>query len=148
MPLHEEIGPVKIYSPTKPGGVWQVTWTPPGMLRQVKQRKTEKKAVALAKEIRGQLKRGEIGRVHRVTRIVDAVQHRHRILDACLGNHREIPDFGRGRILASATVATPVAALLGDGGGADAQAKRGDEAKAQEGASVSLAGNEETGGFS
>jgi len=67
MPLHEEIGPVKVYAPAKPDGVWQVTWTAPGMLRQVKQRKTRKKAIELAKEIRGQLKRGEIGRVHRIT---------------------------------------------------------------------------------
>ena len=67
MPLEQEIGPVKIYSPTKPDGVWQVTWTPPGMLRQVKQRKTKKKALELAKEIKGQFKRGEIGRVHRIT---------------------------------------------------------------------------------
>jgi hypothetical protein len=34
----------------------------------VKQRKTKAKALALAKEIRGQLKRGEIGRVHRITK--------------------------------------------------------------------------------
>jgi integrase len=67
MPLDQEIGTVKIYSPSRANGVWQVTWTPPGMLRQVKQRKTKEKAVALAKEIRGQLKRGEIGRVHRIT---------------------------------------------------------------------------------
>jgi integrase len=67
MPLHEEIGPVKVYAPVKPDGVWQVTWTAPGMLRQVKQRKTKKKAIALAKEVRGQLKRGEIGKVHRIT---------------------------------------------------------------------------------
>ena len=67
MPLDEEIGPVKIYSPKKPDGVWQVSWTPPGMLRQVKQRKTKEKAVELAKEIKGQLKRGEIGQVHRIT---------------------------------------------------------------------------------
>ena len=59
--------PVKVYSPAKPDGVWLVTWTPPGMLRQVKQRKSEKKAIALAREIRGQLKREEIGRVHRIT---------------------------------------------------------------------------------
>jgi hypothetical protein len=68
MPLHQEIGPVKIYSPTRSEGVWQITWTPPGLLRQVKQRKTKAKALALAKEIRGQLKRGEIGRVHRITK--------------------------------------------------------------------------------
>ncbi len=68
MPLHQEIGPVKIYSPTRPEGVWQITWAPPGLLRQVKQRKTKAKALALAKEIRGQLKRGEIGRVHRITK--------------------------------------------------------------------------------
>jgi hypothetical protein len=68
MPLHQEIGPVKIYSPTSSVGVWQITWTPPGLLSQVKQRKTKAKALALAKEIRGQLKRGEIGRVHRITK--------------------------------------------------------------------------------
>ena len=67
MALHQEIGPVKIYSPTKSGGVWQVTWTPQGMPRQVKQRKKKADALELAREIRGQLKRGEIGRVHRVT---------------------------------------------------------------------------------
>ncbi len=67
MPLDQEIGSVKIYSPTQPNGAWQVTWTPPGMLRQVKQRKTKEKALSLAKEIRGQLKRGEIGRIHRIT---------------------------------------------------------------------------------
>jgi len=48
MPLDEKIGSVKIYSPIKPNGVWQVTWTPPGMLRQVKQRKTKDKAVTPA----------------------------------------------------------------------------------------------------
>jgi len=37
------------------------------MTRQVKERKTKEEAVALAKEIKTQLKRGEIGRVHRVT---------------------------------------------------------------------------------
>ncbi len=67
MRLDQEIGPVKIYSPTQADGVWQVTWAPPGMLRQVKQQKTKEKALALAKEVRGQLKRGEIGRVHRIT---------------------------------------------------------------------------------
>jgi len=37
------------------------------MTRQVKERKTKDEALALAKEIKSQLKRGEIGRVHRVT---------------------------------------------------------------------------------
>ena len=37
------------------------------MRRQVKQRSSKDGALELAKEIRGQLKRGEVGRVHRVT---------------------------------------------------------------------------------
>ncbi len=61
MPLDQENGPVKIYSPTSAQGVWQVTWTPPGMLRQVKQRKTKEKALELAKEIRGLSRKFWIG---------------------------------------------------------------------------------------
>lgn len=38
------------------------------MTRQVKDRQDEKSALALAQEIKGQLKRGEIGRIHRVTK--------------------------------------------------------------------------------
>jgi hypothetical protein len=38
------------------------------MPRQVKDRKSKKEAEKLAREIRSQLKRGEIGRVHRVTK--------------------------------------------------------------------------------
>ncbi|HCI91227.1 MAG TPA: hypothetical protein DHV60_01565, partial [Verrucomicrobiales bacterium] len=68
MPLDSEIGPVKLYSPSAPGKPWRVSWSPPGMLRQVKDRKTKADALKLAKEIKTQLKRGEIGRVHRVTK--------------------------------------------------------------------------------
>ena len=67
MPFDSEIGPVKLYSPSAPGKPWRVSWTPPGMTRQVKDRQTKAKAEKLAKEIKAQLKRGEIGRVHRVT---------------------------------------------------------------------------------
>lgn len=67
MPFHSQIGTAKIYSPASPGRPWRVTWTPPGMTRKVKERTTKEEAVALAKEIKAQLKRGEIGRVHRVT---------------------------------------------------------------------------------
>ena len=67
MPFDSEIGSVKLYSPAAPGKPWRVTWTPPGMTRQVKDRKTKAGAEKLAKEIKGQLKRGEVGRVHRVT---------------------------------------------------------------------------------
>jgi|GEM_PF-1159566 len=67
MPLDSEIGPVKLYSPSSPGRPWRVTWSPPGMQRQVKDRKTKAGAEKLAKEIKAQLKRGEIGRVHRVS---------------------------------------------------------------------------------
>ena len=67
MPLHKEFGPVKIYSPTESGRVWQVTWTPQGMRRQVKQRTNKEGAFELAREIRGQLKRGDVGRVHKVS---------------------------------------------------------------------------------
>ncbi|MFT6181731.1 MAG: hypothetical protein ACJA1W_004094, partial [Akkermansiaceae bacterium] len=38
------------------------------MPRQVKDRKTKTDAEKLAREIRAQLKRGEIGRIHRVTK--------------------------------------------------------------------------------
>ncbi len=99
MPLHQEIGPVKIYSPTSSEGVWQITWTPPGMLRQVKQRKTKEKAIALAKEIRGQLKRGEIGRVHRITakeaewiRLCRILDDPKRVLDEAIARQEA---FGR-----------------------------------------------------
>ncbi len=67
MPFDSEIGPVKLYSPSSPGGAWRVTWTPPGMQRQVKDRKTKAGAEKLAKEIKRQLKRWEIGQVHRAT---------------------------------------------------------------------------------
>lgn len=78
VPLHEEFGPVKVYAPVKPDGVWQVTWTAPGMPRQVKQRKTKEKAIALAKEIRGQLKRGEAGRRSRMRSVFDSRERRKR----------------------------------------------------------------------
>lgn len=77
MPLDSEIGPVKLYSPSAPGRPWRVTWSPPGMQRQVKDRKTKAGAEKLAKEIKGQLKRGEVGRVHRVT------TEEHAILEMC-----------------------------------------------------------------
>ena len=77
MPLDSEIGPVKLYSPSSPGGPWRVTWSPPGMQRQVKDRKTKAGAEKLAKEIKGQLKRGEVGRVHRVT------TEEQRLLELC-----------------------------------------------------------------
>lgn len=67
MPYDSEIGTVKLYSPSAPGKPWRVTWSSPGMTRQVKDRKTKAGAEKLAKEIKGQLKRGEIGRVHRVS---------------------------------------------------------------------------------
>jgi len=67
MPFDSQIGSAKLYSPAAAGRPWRVTWTPPGMTRQVKERKTKDEALALAKEIKTQLKRGEIGRVHRVT---------------------------------------------------------------------------------
>lgn len=99
MPLEKQIGPVKVYSPTKSSGVWQITWTPPGMLRQVKQRKTKQKALDLAKEIRGQLKRGELGRVHRITaqeaewiRLCRILKDPQRILEEAV--QRQI-EFGR-----------------------------------------------------
>lgn len=86
MPFHSEIGSVKIYSPADRGRPWRVSWTPPGMTRQVKDRKTKDEAIALAKEIKGQLKRGEIGRVHRVT------TEESQLLELCrkLRNPREI----------------------------------------------------------
>ena len=43
------------------------------MTRQVKDRKTKAGTEKLAKEIKGQLKRGEVGRVHRVTSEVQAL---------------------------------------------------------------------------
>lgn len=67
MPLDSEIGPVKLYSPSSPGRPWRVAWTPPGMQRQVKDRRTKADAEKLAKEIKRQLKRGEIDKVHRAT---------------------------------------------------------------------------------
>ena len=77
MPLDSEIGPVKLYSPSAPGKPWRVSWSPPGMLRQVKDRKTKADALKLAKEVKAQLKRGEIGRVHRVTK------EEHHLLELC-----------------------------------------------------------------
>ena len=38
MPFDSEIGSVKLYSPSALGKPWRVTWTPPGMPRQVKDR--------------------------------------------------------------------------------------------------------------
>jgi hypothetical protein len=67
MPFDSEIGPVKLYSPSAPGRPWRVAWTPPGLQRVVKDRKTKAGAEKLAKEIKRQLKRGEIGQVHRAT---------------------------------------------------------------------------------
>lgn len=77
MPFDSEIGPVKLYSPSSPGRPWKVVWTPLGMPRQVKDRMTKEKAEALAKEIKSQLKRGEIGRVHRITK------EEYRLLELC-----------------------------------------------------------------
>lgn len=82
MPLDSEIGSVKLYSPSAPGRPWRVAWTPPGMQRQVKDRMTKAKAEKLAKEIKAQLKRGEVGRVHRVTKEEQA------LLEIC----RKLPD--------------------------------------------------------
>ena len=67
MPFDSEIGPVKLYSPAAPGKPWRVSWSPPGMPRQVKDRKTKADAEKLAREIKGQLKRREIVRVHRIS---------------------------------------------------------------------------------
>lgn len=67
MPLDCEIGPVKIYSPGPNQTRWRVSWCPPGMLRQVKDRQTKEDALELAREIKAQLRRGEIGKVKRVT---------------------------------------------------------------------------------
>ena len=67
MPLDSQIGTVKLYSPSSPGRPWKVAWSPPGMPRQVKDRKTKKEAEKLAREIKAQLKRGEVGRVHRAS---------------------------------------------------------------------------------
>lgn len=53
VPFHSKDGPVKIYSPAEPGKPWRVTWSPPGMTRQVKDRQDEKGALALAQEIKG-----------------------------------------------------------------------------------------------
>jgi len=59
MPFDSEIGPVKLYSPSAAGRPWRVAWTPPGLQRVVKDRKTKAGAEKLAKEIKRQLKRGE-----------------------------------------------------------------------------------------
>lgn len=67
MPFDSEIGPLELYSPSAPGRPWRVTWTPPGLQRQVKDRKTKAGVEKLAKEIKRQLKHGEIGQVHRAT---------------------------------------------------------------------------------
>lgn len=82
MPLHSEIGPVKIYSPSASGRPWRVSWCPPGMRRQVTQRKTLAEAEKLAKDIKGKLKRGEVGRVHRAT------AEEQKLLELC----RKLPD--------------------------------------------------------
>ena len=67
VPLTHEIGPVKIYSPSKPDGRWQVTWSPPGLRRKVSARNSEAEALEFAKKIRTEFKKGRLGRVHRVT---------------------------------------------------------------------------------
>ena len=67
MPLDCEVGPVKIYSPGPKDTRWRVAWKPSGMPRQLKDRRTKKDALELAREIKSQLKRGELGKIHRIT---------------------------------------------------------------------------------